>query len=153
MSVVIEATHPSPIWRRKSDFIIGVEIDPAGTDVKSEQLWARRLGDHEFEICCIPFFAYDLALGDRVATDSDFTVTNVTVPSGRYVFRVHLEAGRQENASGLEEWLTSQGLLFEWSSPSLVSIDAPDLQTAEALGADLMAREQRGELLMETGRQ
>ena len=41
-----------------------------------------------FEICCIPFFVYDLALGDLVETNADYSVTLRHAPSGRFVFRV-----------------------------------------------------------------
>lgn len=147
-----EAVHPSPVWRDRSNFIIGVTVDPAGTDVASEQLWARKGEDGTFEVCCIPFFAYDVALGDRVLDDDEYNVVRVVSPSGRYVFRAYLDLDQQKEASRLEEWLESESLLFEWSSASLVSIDAPDLPSAQALGAELVEREQRGELLMETGK-
>ena len=147
-----EAVHASPVWRDRSNFVIGATVDPAGTDVTSEQLWARKSDDGTFEVCCIPFFAYDLALGDRVLVDDEYNVVRVVWPSGRYVFRVYLDQDQQRDAPRLEDWLRSHDLLFEWSSASLVSIDAPDLPSAQALGAALLEREQRGELLMETGR-
>lgn len=43
-------------------------------------------------MCCIPFFVYDVALGDVVATspegDGKYIVEKVVQPSGRFVFRV-----------------------------------------------------------------
>ena len=43
-------------------------------------------------MCCIPFFVFDLALGDVVATSPregrKYVVDKVVEPSGRYVFRV-----------------------------------------------------------------
>ena len=50
--------------------------------VTTEQLWARRVDDEHHEICCIPFFVYDLALGDTVEVDADHLVTRVVEPSG-----------------------------------------------------------------------
>ena len=43
--------------------IIAASIDPGSTGITTEQLWARRLDEERFEVCCIPFFAYDVALG------------------------------------------------------------------------------------------
>jgi hypothetical protein len=45
---------------------------PGGTKVTTEQLWARQVGDRHFELCCIPYFVYDLALGDVVEIDADY---------------------------------------------------------------------------------
>jgi len=48
-----------------------------------------QLAAEGFEVCCIPFFVYDLALGDVVAAsprDSRKSVVDrVVAPSGRYV--------------------------------------------------------------------
>lgn len=33
-----------------------------------EQLFAKQIGDDRFEICCTPFFLFDVALGDIVVT-------------------------------------------------------------------------------------
>lgn len=88
-----EAVHRDPVWRERSNFIIATEVDPADTNVTTEQLWARKVDDCHFELCCIPFFAYDLALGDVVEVDADYMVRRVSTASGRYVFRVYFERG------------------------------------------------------------
>lgn len=77
MTAAREAVHREPMWRERSNFIIATAIDSANTDISTEQLWARKVDDRHFELCCIPFFAYDLALGDVVETDSDFLVQGV----------------------------------------------------------------------------
>lgn len=84
MSAICEAVHRHP-----ANLIIGTAIDPGDTDMTTEQLWARRIDDAHYELCCIPFFAYDLALEDvvEVEVDSSFQVTRVSAPSGRHVFR------------------------------------------------------------------
>lgn len=86
---VREAVHDDPVWRDRSDLIIAASIDPGSTGVTTEQLWARREGDR-YEICCIPFFVYDLVLGDTVEVDADHLVTEVVERLGRFVFRVHV---------------------------------------------------------------
>ncbi len=77
--------HSEPVWRDRSNFIIGAPLAEEG---RTEQLWARQVGDRRFEICCIPFFVDDAALGDVVETDATFDLMRAVEPSGRYVFRV-----------------------------------------------------------------
>src|ERR1700730_12453306 len=84
--------HKDPIWREKSNFIITAELPEKDSSRQFEQLFARQLTEETFEICCIPFFLYDIALGDVVVTsprgDRRYMVKDVLEPSGRYVFRV-----------------------------------------------------------------
>lgn len=147
---VREAVHQEPVWRERSDFIIAAEV-PEGGDTKTEQLWARQLGDHRFEICCIPFFVYDIALGDVVETDSSYVVQRVVEPSGRYVFRVWFGESfhpRDEIADGLKTF----GSLVEWSSRNLLAVDAIDAAHAQHVADFLAERERAGHLVYETGR-
>lgn len=145
-----EAIHQQPIWRDRSNFIIAVEV-PGGGERKTEQLWVRQISDHRFEVCCIPFFAYDIALGDVVDTDTDYVVKRVVEPSGRYVYRVWFGESfhpRDEIATGL----TSLGSLIEWSSPNLLAVDAVDEEHAQVVADFLAGRQQAGQLIYETGR-
>ncbi|NED97102.1 DUF4265 domain-containing protein [Phytoactinopolyspora alkaliphila] len=77
--------HPEPTWRDRSDFIISADLSEKG---RSEQLWARQLADYRFEVCRIPFFMYDVALGDIVETDESYDMTKVIKSSVHSVFRV-----------------------------------------------------------------
>jgi hypothetical protein len=80
-----DVVHSDPVWRERADFIIGAPLHEEG---RAEQLWARRLDEPLlFEICCIPFFLYDVALGDVVQTDASSELARVVEPSGRFVFR------------------------------------------------------------------
>lgn len=56
---------PSRFWRDSADFIITAALPEAG---HFEQLWAKNVGENQLEICCIPFFLDDVALGDVVET-------------------------------------------------------------------------------------
>jgi uncharacterized protein DUF4265 len=143
-----EAVHPDPVWRDRANFTIGAALPEEG---RTEQLWARQIGDQRFEICCIPFFVYDIALGDVVETDSRLTVVRVVERSGRYVFRAWFGESfhpREEIA----ERLHAMGALLEWSSANLLAVDAPDGSHAQVI-ADFLAEEERaGRLMFETGR-
>ena len=146
-----EAVHSEPVWRERSDFIIATRVDPGDTDIETEQLWVRKIGDSRFEICCIPFFAYDLALGDVVETDASYMFTRVVEPSGRYTFRVwfgNSSHPREEVADELE----GLGALLEWSSRNLLAVDAIDADHAQVVADCLAEHERGGRLEYETGR-
>jgi hypothetical protein len=55
------AVHLAPVWRERANCLIFANIAEGGLPKRWEQLWARRVGDARFVLCCIPFFAYDRA--------------------------------------------------------------------------------------------
>lgn len=145
-----EAVHPEPVWRARSDFVIAARLQE-DDELEFEQLWARQVAPYRFELCCIPFFLFDMALGDVVETDEDYTVRRVVEPSGRYVFRVWFGDTvfpREEVA----QRLTALEALLEWSSANLLAVDARDRDHAQKIADELAAAEARGELRYETGR-
>lgn len=147
--------HLEPVWRERSNFIINAELSEGDRPHRFEQLFARQLGDDRFEVCCIPFFLYNVALGDVVLTtpkeDRKYVMKGVVEPSGRYVFRVWFGESFQPRDEIAQE-LTELGSLIEWSSRNLLAVDAADERQAQRV-ADLLAeREQLGQLIYETGR-
>src|SRR5688572_21233656 len=82
------AVHPNPIWRERGDSIVVVDLE----DGHTEDLWAKGLSENTFEICCIPFFAYDIAPGDVVeathSNDGCHLFRRVVQDAGRHVFRI-----------------------------------------------------------------
>jgi hypothetical protein len=147
------AVHRDPIWRDRSDYIVRAIIeDPGDTDVTTEQLWARRIDDRRFELCCIPFFLNDVALGDEVAVDAQNWVTRVVRPSGRWVFRVHIAESEFARRDEIVLDLAERGALVEWSSPGLFAVDARDEPHARQIADYLWARMSAGVLTYETGR-
>ncbi|WP_433161676.1 DUF4265 domain-containing protein [Kribbella sp. CA-247076] len=146
-----EAVHREPVWRDRSNFVIATRIEPGQSGVSTEQLWARCIDDLHYELCCIPFFAYDLALGDVVEVDASYMVRRVTKGSGRSVFRVYF--GRSEHPTAeIVEHLTGLGGLVEWSSENLLAVDAPDQATAQPIADYLQEQEDLGRLMYETGK-
>jgi hypothetical protein len=57
----VDAVHGNPVWGDRADFVIGAPLPEHG---HAEQLPARQLSDQRFELCAIPFFLYDIALGE-----------------------------------------------------------------------------------------
>jgi len=143
-----EAVHPEPVWRDRSNFVIGARLPEPG---RTEQLWARQLGERRFEVCCIPFFLYDVALGDVVETDENYDFVRVVRPSGRYVFRVWF-GDSTYSKDRVADGLTKLGALLEWSSANLLAVDAADDEQAKAVADFLQDHEDRQHLVYETGR-
>jgi hypothetical protein len=142
-----DAVHKEPIWHERANFIIAAHM-PEGN---AEQLWARQIGDNRFEICCIPFFVYNLALGDVVLTNSDHEVAVVVEQSGRFVFRVWFGESFHRRQDVAEE-LADLGALLEWSSPNLLAVDAANAEQAKTIADYLAQAERAGRLTYETGR-
>ncbi len=148
-----EARHNEPVWRDRANFVIAADIASSPDKRGWEQLWARKIADQRFEICCIPFFAYDLALGDEVETDGDHVLCRVVKPSGRFTFRVWFGSSTDpDDRTRVTEVLQREGCEHEWSSENLLAIDAPTQETAQALANALAALQQDGRVTYETGR-
>jgi uncharacterized protein DUF4265 len=146
------AVHPEPVWRSTANFLIFAKLN----DGHWEQLWARQLSDNTFQLCCIPFFAYDLGLGDDVETgpsdDKRYVIQRVVRDAGTYTFRVWF--GNSHDESVRDEVLTKAAELrcqTEWSSPNLLALSASGEQ-AQAVADYLTAESTRERLLYETGR-
>lgn len=52
-----------------------------------EQLWTRTDDQTTFEICCLPYFTYGLALGDEIAWSAIDRLALVSRRSGRRLIR------------------------------------------------------------------
>jgi hypothetical protein len=142
------AVHLNPVWRARANFIIDANIESGDSARRYEQLWARKLTGDGFEICCIPVFAYDLALGDEVITRREgerlYVVDRVVKPSGRFTFRVWF--GDSPNPGVRDtviEYLDTPGVLYEWYSPNLLAVDAESEEIAQAV-ADFLKRRPTG---------
>lgn len=153
--MIREAQHFEPVWRDRSDFVIAADVSSYSGLADTEQLWAMKVDENLFELCCIPFFVYDLALGDIVETapagERRYMLSRVVERSGRLVFRVWFGESfhpRDEIAAQLDEL----GALLEWSSPNLLAVDAADECLAKTISGWLLDQEQQGRLVYETGK-
>lgn len=146
------STHAEPIWRERANFIINAPLPEPG---RFEQLWTRKIDENQFEICCIPFFLYDVALGDTVETapqgGRQYVLSRVLRPSGRYVFRAFFERPQYRYRDAAVEALEALGAQVEWSSPSLLAADV-EASAAQQVADLLHNLEQQGQLVYETGK-
>lgn len=148
------ATHPNPVWREKANFLIFADLGDHGMPGRWEQLWARQEGE-EFELCCIPFFTYGLALGDRVRTaprgGKRYVVASREARSGRTVGRLWLKEVKEPSVrSAIEEFVEERGWLSEWRS-NLLALDLPNSQDWRDLEAFIEALPRDHGVLAERG--
>jgi Domain of unknown function (DUF4265) len=141
--------HVEPAWRVRSNFIIMADLPENG---RREQLWVRQVADLRFELCCIPYFLYDMSLGDVVETDDRHNVTNVIERSGRFVFRIWFGGSSYPQQQVIDE-LETLGGLTERASGNMIAVDAANAQIAQTLANLLLRHEAQRNLIYETGRQ
>lgn len=150
--------HNDPAWRERADFIIAARLEES--DVKQklrwEQLWAKQLDHNRFEVCCIPFFIYNVDLGDEVETTDleikKYVLNRVLKKSGRFTFRIWLSPAAKREL--IIEEIKDLGCLIEerWPGSRLLAIDASDDASAKTLANLLQDRQLQGLLNYETGR-
>ncbi len=144
--------HPNPAWRARANYRLAMKVDDAPFE---EELWARQKSDEEFEVCCIPFFIYDVHLGDTIRIvphEGRNLVLGVSEPSGHHTFRVWLKALSPLLREQVLEEAARLNCEFEWFDERLLALDAPDDQAANALARWLEAKMRGGGLDYETGR-
>jgi hypothetical protein len=156
------AIHASPVWRDRANFLIKARLphisaENAASSKEWEQLWCKQIAENQFEICCIPFFVYDLALGDVVETglegEGRYVFQRVLKPSGRYCFRVWFgNSAAPHSRDEVIQFAAQLGCLSEWGSTNLLAIDSGSEAQAQAIADYLSQREHVDSLVYETGR-
>lgn len=156
-SVVEYIDHARPAWRSKADYIIHALVDESSGILRYEQLWTKKLDDNQYLICCIPFFAYDIALGDIVSTYEDPRIGRGDIlyhrldRSGHATFRIWLQTEDSQNT--IPRWLDLHGHSYEWLLPGgrLIAVDTENAARAQSLADFLIEQEELGLLTYETG--
>jgi len=146
-----EATHSSPVWRDRSNFVFAAHIGTKDGKNEWEQLWGQKVSAQRFVLCCIPFFVQDVALGDEVETDGDFVLQRVVRQSGQVTFRVWFGGQDAMTRQNLVREIEAIKPLMEWSSENLLALSVPEAE-AQHLADYLQLRESEGLVQYETGR-
>lgn len=108
-----------------------VDLTPFGFPSHMEQIWLRPLGDKKYEVCCLPFRVYGLALGDVVTLDPEArNVNGIVQHSGNRVFRIFFPSSIPLNGflSAKKDVISAicdTGLQAEWSGERHVAINIP----------------------------
>lgn len=145
------ATHSEPIWRDRGNFVSRVRIEAAPGERRWEQLWWTKVTNSQFILCCIPFFAYDLALGDEVELDVHRHILAVVKPSGQWTFRAWFGGVSANDKKTAIVAIQAHAPLMEWSSENLLALSA-STEGAQALADTLQGLSESGSLQYETGR-
>lgn len=149
-----EARHLDPVWRAKADFIIATLLNTENGISEWEQIWAKKMGGNTFIVCCIPFFAYNISLGDLVKTNDDYVIERVLAESGNTVFRIwFLDYNNLTARADILNSILDFGVEMEWSSDNLLAISVNDSKLAQNVADYLMHCESEGRLVYDTGRQ
>lgn len=149
--------HPHPVWADKADFLLQLRIqtgDPRMDDPpRYEELPVQDMGEGFCRICCVPFFLYDLALGD-VLKLTDGKLDGVAQESGHHTFRAYFGRAFMPAARSvlIDELAMMPGVITEWYSNDLLGLSAENDAVAKQLARWLETAMSRGQLQYETGR-
>jgi hypothetical protein len=117
-----------------------------------EQLWCRQISHNRFELCCIPFFLYGLALGDEVRTGKGHWIKRVLKPSGHRTYRVLFGKSTEDGIrQRMAQELYGLGCYLEGYSENLLGVSAPDADIAQRTVECLETNERTGQLVYEMG--
>lgn len=103
-----------------------------------------------FVLCCIPFFVYDLSLGDEVETDEDNVLLAVLKRSGQVSFRAWFGGKAEDVKKKSMDEVQRLDPFVEWSSPNLVALSIHDSLSQE-LANVIQSLEDEGALQYEAG--
>ncbi|MFB7470430.1 DUF4265 domain-containing protein [Kitasatospora sp. NPDC056184] len=147
--------HEGPVGRSASNYIARVDLAPFGMEGQIEQLWLKPANDDgSYDVACIPFFTYGLALGDTVLLADDDCVSEVLRTGGhrnlRLLFIPDLPtADLQQAADRVKAEILASGLLSEWSGERFVAVDIPKGIEAAGLIAVMEDLENKGQAFWE----
>lgn len=142
------AQHEAPAWKGQADFICLARIDDTP---RWEQLWVRREEGGTFLVCCVPFFLYDLSLGDSVELDESNIVKGVVKRGGHITFRVWFGESSEVDRDRVVALLESNAVVLEWSSHNLLAMSCPQGAVALTVAEELGQEEANGCLRYESG--
>lgn len=129
----------------------------ADNDVQWEGLLGRHLDDDRARVCAVPFWVYNLNLGDEVHTVRSLEEALVAVEpildSGNYTYRVFFTSEEDDDLSWreLQRDLEQFDCWFDVRTPRFTAISCSPTY-AQAVADYLMSRERDGDLHYETGR-
>lgn len=148
------AVHQKPAQADVANFLIMAALEGAPLEGRWEQLWAQRINEHEFRICCIPFFTFGVALGDIVHTapqgGKQYVIDHVAHRSGRGVLRFWTKNATPASVARVQAVLARENQLSEIYGEHLLVIDFDSGQTDPEIDA-LLAEASALGLLIERG--
>lgn len=146
------AVHRNPIWHEKSNFMIRAYLENNEGRNEWEQIWAKKIDEKKFLVCCIPFFAYNIALGDEVITDENYVIRNTIKNSEYFTHRIWFDAsGGEDFKADVLLNLETMSTLMEWSSDNLLAVSPKGESQNQKILNYLDSCQDTGKLIYETG--
>jgi len=130
--------HNEPVWQERADRLIYAKIEHKGDHEIREQLWAKFIDNERFEICCIPFFIFDLALGDEVSitltNENHGLIDKVIRRSNHQTYWIWFNNLANDTICvEVQKKITAIGCLFEWYSNTLLAVNVVSASQANLL--------------------
>jgi hypothetical protein len=149
------ATHALPVWRDRANYILQADLAQHGLPGRFEQLWARDVGEGQFELCCLPFLTYGFALGDIVSLVPNVgrfeaILGSLVTRSSHDLLRI-ASTGQVDRHSELHASLAASGRPHEWRGAGLVAIDIEGV-IPDVIWQILEPLARAGDLVWEWGR-
>ena len=121
------AFHEHPAAADRADFVLFIDLAPFGMPGRSEQFWVRRIADGLYEVCCIPFFSYGIALGDTIRVknvEAPCTIEEVPTRSGRVNIRLAFvsEQAAQIDHGAIHSALAHDPAPHEWRAGGYLAV-------------------------------
>lgn len=124
----VYVVHSRPAIIERRNYIANVDLAPYGLSGQFEQLWLRPVDGGQYEVACIPFCVYGLALLDQVTVTADGRFVNTIVSrSGRRVLRIllmeSLGVRLDDVISVIRSELDRLKMAYEWQGERHIAID------------------------------
>jgi hypothetical protein len=124
-----------------------------------ESLWVRKVRGRQYQLAAIPFYAYNLSLGDilRCAPDDDgigLFIEEVLKKSGNRTVRAAFwvtEGGNHPEAIKFREFLIQSGLKWDYDCVRLFSVNIPSDEIYQKVEARLKEIPETAQLKWEDG--
>ncbi len=146
-------THDEPAARARTNYIVRLSLAADGLPGRYEQVWTRTEDNVSCELCCIPFFTYDLSLGDVVRQTSDDGEYQIVSKAGHRTIRFAIqdEKFRHEGHDSLLAAIASVGCLAEFHGhmAGYGAIDIVGERQSESVRALLSPLAEQGLLMWE----
>ncbi|MEX5636182.1 DUF4265 domain-containing protein [Parafrankia sp. FMc2] len=127
--------HDRPVVRPDPAYIATVDLAPFGFYGQMEQIWLHPREGERYEVCCLPFRVYGLAMGDIVLLDANArTVVSIAEFSGNRSLRIFIPyAVPAERFHAAREAVLfavhDANLMSEWSGERHVAVNISPKQS------------------------
>lgn len=148
---IFQAVHMSPAWREQSNLLFTAAIEEHGDSPGREQLWGKIISKNTALLCCIPFFLYDLSIGDLCNISDDFKFISVREAGDQDTYRIFFSHQFDKDSDLILEKIKAFDCLFEWYSQRLLAVSVRK-SISSILSHELQLFEEEGLLEYETGR-